>query len=189
MVAEHWWKDPPSENFIEVLRSINTFRRNASNATQVEHLDAALKLLSEIVPTQFRVERSTTSRTLDETESILDEILQHPSQRLAVYGTLKPGEVNEGQLSGIEGDWLNGNVHGVITQPGDYLEFTWIVDAPAVPVKVFAAPTLKQHFHRLDEFEGPDYFRTLVPVSIYGRVHVCNIYEGRIPATLRDSTG
>ena len=72
-----------------------------------------------------------------------------------------------------------GTVHGIVEQPGEYLEFTWDASAPQVSVMVFSAPRLSEYFDRLDDFEGSDYLRTLVPVEIDGMIDVCNIYEGK----------
>lgn len=116
----------------------------------------------------------------NEIEEILDRVFEHPSHRLAVYGTLRPGESNATQLGGIEGEWFDGTVQGVVQQPGEYLQFTWIVGAAPVTVKVFNALTLSRHFRRLDEFEGSDYARILVPVMVEGMIRICNIYAGHV---------
>ncbi len=34
-----------------------------------------------------------------------------------------------------------------------------------IPVKVLSSPELPAHWQRLDEFEGPDYRRVLIPVE------------------------
>ena len=43
-------------------------------------------------------------------EDIFDLLLEHPSHRLAVYGTLAPGEPNEAILADINGQWTDGTV-------------------------------------------------------------------------------
>jgi hypothetical protein len=45
-------------------------------------------------------------------------------------------------------------------------------------IKALARPSYTR-LDRLDDFEGPDYVRTLVPVEINGVIRVCNIYEGK----------
>ena len=47
-----------------------------------------------------------------------------------------------------------------------------------VPVSVLTSPALPEHWARLDEFEGADYRRILVPVTLAsGAIVVANLYE------------
>ena len=189
-----WWQELPAVTIDDVLGGINSSRqRKQSIDRRNDLLNALAKIRQALI--QFRVANERPDKFgganllhLDVVESamattdldgLFDTIFDHPSHRLAVYGSLKPGGSNAAQMSGIKGDWRDGTVHGIVEQPGEYLEFTWDVSAPPVSVMVFASPQLPEHFHRLDEFEGPDYLRTLVPVSIEGAIHVCNIYEGK----------
>ena len=105
--------------------------------------------------------------------------------RLATYGTLAPGQVNHHQLSGLDGHWLKGRVHGrLLTEgwgadhgcPGLILD----QDGPAVGVQVFVSSDLPAHWERLDLFEGIEYQRTEIlvqtlqgpiPAYIYALAH------------------
>jgi gamma-glutamylcyclotransferase (GGCT)/AIG2-like uncharacterized protein YtfP len=111
-------------------------------------------------------------------EKLFDILFDFPSQRLAVYGSLRPHESNAAQLANVEGHWRDGTVQGIVEQPGEYLEFTWVMAAPPVSVKVLSAARLEDHFPRLDHFEGSRYRRILVPVMIDGLVSITNLYEG-----------
>ena len=98
--------------------------------------------------------------------------------RLAVYGTLAPGEVNHYVIADLAGEWIDGFVTGELRQL-DFPGLIWQADGPRVPVKVFCSPELPAHWQRIDEFEGGDYRRVVVPVEAGGGVLRCNLYERR----------
>jgi gamma-glutamylcyclotransferase (GGCT)/AIG2-like uncharacterized protein YtfP len=103
------------------------------------------------------------------------------SRRLAVYGTLAPGECNHDQLAGIAGEWTRGEVRGRRTVRR-YPAFTWDPQAPPQPVQLFVADDLPRHWPRLDAFEGLDYRRILVPVTgARGQLAVANLYVSVVP--------
>lgn len=93
------------------------------------------------------------------------------STRLAVYGSLAPGEVNHDQLADLEGRWQRGTVRGRLTDAGwgAALGFPGLVLDPSgekVDVQLFESPDLPDHWSRLDEFEGPGYQRVVATVSL-----------------------
>jgi gamma-glutamylcyclotransferase (GGCT)/AIG2-like uncharacterized protein YtfP len=100
-------------------------------------------------------------------------------RRLAVYGSLAPGESNHGQLSGLTGLWLTGlSVRGERRPHGwgaalGFPALRWSPDGPSVAVQLFASDELPGQWDRLDRFEGPEYARIVVP-----------LYEGERPAGL-----
>jgi hypothetical protein len=58
---------------------------------------------------------------------------------------------------------------------------TWKPDGPKVGVWLFVSEQLPHHWRRLDDFEGKEYRRSLVPVYQKNRViAVANIYEIRL---------
>jgi gamma-glutamylcyclotransferase (GGCT)/AIG2-like uncharacterized protein YtfP len=189
-----WWREGPTHLLNELLICINSSRSKATVNERRHIMAHAVELImAEILNDRLnqqnianltrwlksQTELSNVEASLNGFEVLLDIFFERPSERLAVYGTLKPGGTNAAQLDVIRGDWLDGTVHGVIEQPGEYLKFTWKVAASPVSVKVFNAPMLRDHFGRLDKFEGPDYLRTLVPVRMSERIQICNIYERR----------
>jgi gamma-glutamylcyclotransferase (GGCT)/AIG2-like uncharacterized protein YtfP len=107
-------------------------------------------------------------------------------EHLAVYGTLAPGRPNHHQISDLAGEWLTGySVTGELIDSGwaadlGYPALRWAPDGGAVPTHLFVSRQLPEHWARLDDFEGGDYLRILVPVhSGDSRVAVANLYAER----------
>jgi len=91
------------------------------------------------------------------------------SERLAVYGSLAPGRENYHVVEPLGGTWSDGVVEGDLTRYGwgaaiGYLALRLRPGGPPVPVRVLTSRALADDWPRLDEFEGPDYRRVLVPV-------------------------
>jgi gamma-glutamylcyclotransferase (GGCT)/AIG2-like uncharacterized protein YtfP len=126
------------------------------------------------------VARATTARRHgrvdDDAERLLDAAFGC-CQRLAVYGTLAPGEANADQLADCPGTWSQGMVTGRRAQR-EHPVLTFDASAGAVPVLVLHSEVLPAHWARLDAFEGDDYHRILVPVArSHGSYTVANLYE------------
>lgn len=104
-----------------------------------------------------------------------------PEHRLVVYGSLAPGKSNHAQMDGMTGTWTPGTVRGHFHDGGWAAGqgFPGLVpnrDGPAVEVLVFASLDLPAHWARLDEFEGQDYRRVVVEVTVAGSCLPANIY-------------
>lgn len=106
--------------------------------------------------------------------------------RLAVYGSLAPGRSNHRQLQDLRGEWYSGgSVRGELADRGwsaglGFPTLHWSPSGPAVAVEMFVSDELPRHWARLDEFEGADYQRIVVPVfSAAGVVAVANLYAAR----------
>ncbi len=110
-------------------------------------------------------------------DDIFDLLLELPSHRLAVYGTLAPGGANESILAGIQGAWTDGVVQGEISENTGLLFFRWRESGQEVAVKLLASNDLPNHLPRIDRFEGKKYTRILVPVTCKSDLIVANIYE------------
>lgn len=107
-------------------------------------------------------------------------------RRLAVYGSLAPGRSNHHQLQDLRGEWHSGlSVTGDLIDRGwaagiGYPALRWSRTGPPVTVELFVSGDLPLHWARLDEFEGADYLRIVVPVhSAATRVTVANLYAAR----------
>lgn len=90
-------------------------------------------------------------------------------ERLFVYGTLAPGEVNAAQLAQVAGHWQQASVTGyydvmgwgktqgypgVVLDPGGESIAGWLL----------TSSQLHRHWPRLDRFEGSRYRRQIVRV-------------------------
>jgi gamma-glutamylcyclotransferase (GGCT)/AIG2-like uncharacterized protein YtfP len=89
--------------------------------------------------------------------------------RLATYGSLVPGQLNDHELDGLEGRWLEGHVYGRLVDAGwgASLGFPALILDPAgsaIRVHVFESIDLPAHWSRLDDFEGPGYERVVTTV-------------------------
>ncbi len=121
----------------------------------------------------------------DEEEEVL-AVLHQASHRLAAYGSLAPGEPNHSVIESIRGEWTDGFVRGRLKRTGwgsgiGYPAITWNPGGDRVRVMLLVSPELPEHWKRLDEFEGTDYARILVPVEDEGGglIAVANIYALR----------
>ena len=147
-----------TENIEAALRYINLLRRDRKGKIENQRLIAAENLAS---------------------------ILFESDTYLAVYGSLMPGKKNHQVVSGISGNWFGGYVEGDWYDSGwakgiGYPGFRWRSGGSRVDVQVLHAPSLPNHWPRLDDFEGEDYHRILVPVySLSGIQAVANLYETR----------
>lgn len=113
------------------------------------------------------------------------EALYGASQYLAVYGSLAPGRENHRVVAQLAGDWREGFVHGDLSPAGwgaalGFPALQWRPDGPRVPVHLLCSDRLTaDEWARLDQFEGAEYRRVLVPVyHDSGLLAVANLYEG-----------
>ena len=91
-------------------------------------------------------------------------------KRLATYGTLAPGRVNNHELVELNGHWRTGTVRGNLLEDGWGADLGYpglILDptGPEIEVFVFESNDLPNHWDRLDAFEGEGYKR--VPVIVH----------------------
>ncbi len=115
-----------------------------------------------------------------------DHLLGEASWNLASYGSLAPGEVNHHMVAECEGTWSEGYVRGDLEHTGWGAEhgfpvLTWRAEGKRVKVKLLRSNELPYEWDNLDEFEGNDYRRILVPVENPRRkiIAVANLYAAR----------
>jgi len=112
-------------------------------------------------------------------------VAREASERLAVYGSLAPGEVNHWVLADLEGTWTDGSVRGNRKPAGwgkalGFPGLIWNPEGERVAVKLFESKDLPRHWERIDAFEGGDYRRRLIPVERDGVLTAANIYTLRM---------
>ena len=92
-------------------------------------------------------------------------------RHLFVYGTLRPGQVNEHVLNNIGGEWREATIRGIWREEGwGYVNhgmrgLTVDRDGEEIPGFVFSSANLENHWALLDDFEGPDYERVKTTAS------------------------
>jgi len=108
----------------------------------------------------------------------IEWLFDHSSNRLAVYGTLRPGESNHRVIEHIPGEWSSGFVHGYVEEYYGFPFFVWDAEADKIPVEVLSSSELCNSWEMIDRFEGRWYDRILVPVcdSDDDILFIANIY-------------
>ncbi|GAB5454144.1 MAG: gamma-glutamylcyclotransferase [Henriciella sp.] len=101
--------------------------------------------------------------------------------RLAIYGTLAPGEVNHHQVSMMRGTWFDGTVRGWLSEDGwgathGFPGLRLNSEGDKIKVQVLETPELPDHWERLDEFEGEEYARVTADVYTGERWVKAQIY-------------
>jgi gamma-glutamylcyclotransferase (GGCT)/AIG2-like uncharacterized protein YtfP len=112
---------------------------------------------------------------------LLNELLDFPEHRLFVYGSLQPGRENHHLLSGLTGQWLKGYITGELSDNGwgagmGYPSLVWNLHGEKINGHLLISKELVDNWERLDEFEGSDYKRILVPVFCDSRIQIANVY-------------
>lgn len=133
--------------------------------------------------------RRSNDRPGREAADRLMDLLFQASRRVAVYGSLAPGEMNHRVVAHLQGEWSSGFVQGHLEDRGwgtgiGFPGLRWDPSGRKIPVRLLSSPGLPDFWPRLDEFEGSAYRRILVPV--YGSetgVQVANLYELAAPET------
>lgn len=146
-----------------------------------EFQDVDLRALTEL----NELRKRGPSQRLSELEREFSSRLGADS-RLAVYGSLAPGRSNHHELQHLRGEWRSGfSVTGDLLDRGwgagiGYPALRWSILGPPVAIELFVSDELARHWARLDDFEGTDYLRIVVPVySATASVTVANLYAAR----------
>jgi gamma-glutamylcyclotransferase (GGCT)/AIG2-like uncharacterized protein YtfP len=96
--------------------------------------------------------------------------------RLVVYGSLAPGEENHHVVAGLEGTWQPCVITGTIDIHDGYRIFRWEKDGERVHAQMLISRDLPENWRRLDEFEGADYRRVVIPAELEGRLVLASVY-------------
>ena len=159
-------QQPDSESFIQRFNRESSHSFLVENCLSIEDINDLSFDSSEIIDCQVQL------------SIVFETLFDFPSSRLAAYGTLRPGESNYHQVEIIKGVWTPGAVSGILFEKDGYpvLNFTKMADE--IEVQVLESKQLPDHWGRLDDFEGSNYERILVPVKTFGRGYlVCNLYN------------
>ena len=113
---------------------------------------------------------------------LIDLLLNRPSTKLIVYGTLAPGESNASQLENLSGNWSQCFVRGKLEIEKNGLKtFSWDPNVPEHEFQLFESDELPEHWHRLEAFEGDGYMRRSTLAKVSGNVCVAYAFVPRPP--------
>lgn len=96
--------------------------------------------------------------------------------RLVVYGSLAPGEANHHLVAGLGGEWRPCVITGTLEIHNGYRILRWARDGARIDAQMLISPELPRSWPRLDEFEGRDYRRIVIPAEVGGRQVLANVY-------------
>lgn len=180
-LSQQWSSEPFRRSVIIALRLWNRALRTGPGPEQT-HAVRALQQLWTPTHAARLAETPAEAIPAEIPAEIIDRLLDFPSHRLAVYGSLAPGKQNHHQMAGMQGTWRSAVLRGSLRNEGwgasqGYLGFRWDGTDTPIAAQVFTSADLPRHWQRLDEFEGAEYRRILVPLEIEGVVEICNVYE------------
>lgn len=112
-------------------------------------------------------------------KSVVECLLDFPSQKLVAYGTLQPSEVNHSVLEPLTvQEWTKIHIEGKFAERQDGLRsFKWRESSARQTAMLLKSPQLPSFWTRLDEFEGAGYKRILVTALVGGEASVAMTYQ------------
>ncbi len=102
-----------------------------------------------------------------------------PEEKLIVYGSLAPGGSNAFMFKGLEGTWHRCRIWGHMRRWRGFKSFKWDPKGPEHESWLFASAALPRIFPELDDFEGNEYQRLVIPARVGAAWVLANIYEGK----------
>jgi hypothetical protein len=122
--------------------------------------------------------RKVASVVLRALEDLVDFILGHPSQKLAVYGPLRPGQPNYEMLMDVDGSWKPVRLNGVLDETGlprdvPMVDFVMLNRLAELIIRSSAALQLALRetypFVFVDEFQDTTFSQYTFLRSVFGR--------------------
>ena len=123
-------------------------------------------------------DRQVCEITLPMIHTVEDVLLDHPTQKLIAYGTLKPSEPNHVVLEPLtDQEWLDIEIEGtMIDLAGGLKGFRWCDSRTRHKAMLLKSSQLPSLWGRLDSFEGRAYRRTLATALVGELTVVAMIY-------------
>jgi gamma-glutamylcyclotransferase (GGCT)/AIG2-like uncharacterized protein YtfP len=103
----------------------------------------------------------------------------NPEENLIVYGSLAPGEANHFLLAGLEGEWYRCRIRGRLGNYRGFKSFRYDPHGPEHPAWLFLSTELPRVLPELDDFEGEEYERIIIPARVGDRWVMAQVYEGK----------
>ena len=105
--------------------------------------------------------------------------MDNPETKLIVYGSLAPGESNAFILEGLMGEWRPCRIRGHLGAFRGFKSFRYDPQGPEHPAWLLVSAELPRVLPDLDDFEGEEYERRIIPARVNGRSVMAQVYEGR----------
>jgi hypothetical protein len=103
----------------------------------------------------------------------------NPETRLILYGSLAPGGSNAFMLAGLSGEWYRCTIRGQMGRYRGFKSFRYDPQGPEQAAWLLESAELPRLLPDLDDFEGDEYERNLIPAEVNGRSIKAQIYEGK----------
>jgi gamma-glutamylcyclotransferase (GGCT)/AIG2-like uncharacterized protein YtfP len=110
---------------------------------------------------------------------MLDLYADNPDEKLVVYGSLAPEGANNFLLAGLEGNWHRCLIRGRLGRYRGFKAFRYDPLGEEHPAWLLISPTLPERLPDLDDFEGEEYRRILIPARVGKQAVIANIYESQ----------
>jgi len=177
----------------QLVNAYRSYKENSSDDTKERFLKKTAQLLYIVRSNIAHGEKTPYGPDLKKAErdekvsgvvipvllKLLELIFDKPDQKLIVYGTLAPDAHNERLLEDIAGTWQDCKIRGKIIQCHGLKYFKWFPNAGEIDAKMFVSESLSDKLPSIDQFEGEDYHRILIPAKVGKHLVVANIYEGK----------
>jgi hypothetical protein len=111
--------------------------------------------------------------------NMLEMIVDNPDERLIVYGSLAPGGVNSFLLRPLGGTWQKCLIRGRMERYRGFKRFQYDPEGEEYQAWLFSSAALPPKLAELDDFEGDEYQRILIPAQIGEHTVMAHIYAGR----------
>ena len=103
----------------------------------------------------------------------------NPEERLIVYGSLAPGGSNAFMLKSLGGEWYRCLIRGYLGRYRGFKSFRYDPQGPEHSAWLFSSSELPGFIQDLDEFEGEEYERIVIPAQVGDRWFLAQVYEGK----------
>jgi len=103
----------------------------------------------------------------------------NPETRLIVYGSLAPGGANAFMLAGLAGEWHPCRIRGHLGAYRGFKSFRYDPQGPEHPAWLLKSAELPGVIPDLDDFEGEEYQRRIIPAQVNNHWVMAQVYEGK----------
>jgi gamma-glutamylcyclotransferase (GGCT)/AIG2-like uncharacterized protein YtfP len=106
-------------------------------------------------------------------------MIDNPETRLIVYGSLAPGGSNAFLLAGFPGEWHRCYIRGHMGEYRGFKSFRYDPQGPEHAAWLLVSDELFRALPYLDDFEGEEYERIIIPAKVGETYLMAQVYEGK----------